>query len=309
VDGVDDRPGRHLYKSLIIGADGPYVPFPSHSFLSYFGPQVYILLLDCRAERRKDQVCSPTQYQKVFEQLKQLPPHIEHLVVQLSIPIIYPRMVFLESALSSKFNPLVALGRKGSLGLSSFVNKFNAEAELLDDLNDHWTATAHKKERNWFIQHMQHFAKSKHIRISFLSGDVHCAAVGVVHTLAKGKNRSELHPSADYRYMINVITSAIVNTPPPNGVISMVSTLATKSHRTLHHAETDETMLPIFQTETNGSPRKQKFIMGRRNWCSIQRDRLTGDLVFEIRVEIEKGHGRTVGYPARAPPPRWTPEA
>jgi hypothetical protein len=43
-------------------------------------------------------------------------------------------MVFLETALESKLNPLVALGRTGSLGLSGFVNKFNAEAELLDDL-------------------------------------------------------------------------------------------------------------------------------------------------------------------------------
>lgn len=43
-------------------------------------------------------------------------------------------MVFLESALESKFNPLVALGRAGSMGLTSFVNKFNADAELLDDL-------------------------------------------------------------------------------------------------------------------------------------------------------------------------------
>ena len=43
-------------------------------------------------------------------------------------------MVFLEAALESKYNPLVALGRNGSLGLSGFVNKFNAEAELLDDL-------------------------------------------------------------------------------------------------------------------------------------------------------------------------------
>jgi hypothetical protein len=43
-------------------------------------------------------------------------------------------MVFLETALESKFNPLVALGRSGSLGLTSFVNKFNLEAELLDDL-------------------------------------------------------------------------------------------------------------------------------------------------------------------------------
>jgi hypothetical protein len=43
-------------------------------------------------------------------------------------------MVFLESALDSKFNPLVSLGKKGSMGLSGFVNKFNSEAELLDDL-------------------------------------------------------------------------------------------------------------------------------------------------------------------------------
>ena len=74
-------------------------------------------------------------------------------------------MVFLESALDSKFNPLVHLGRKGSFGLAGFVNKFNAEAELLDDLvnrarlirgepiahrfpkNDHWTARGHKVSR------------------------------------------------------------------------------------------------------------------------------------------------------------------
>lgn len=50
------------------------------------------------------------------------------------IPIVYPRMAFLESMLSSRFNPLVTLGRSGSLGLKGFVNKFNGDAELLDDL-------------------------------------------------------------------------------------------------------------------------------------------------------------------------------
>jgi hypothetical protein len=47
------------------------------------------------------------------------------------IPIAYPRMVFLENALSSKFSPFVALGR---LGIEGFVNRFNGDAELLDDL-------------------------------------------------------------------------------------------------------------------------------------------------------------------------------
>ena len=32
---------------------------------------------------------------------------------------------------------------------------------------------------------------------------------------------------------------------PPNGVLTMVSTLATKTHRTLHHMETDETMVGV----------------------------------------------------------------
>ena len=56
------------------------------------------------------------------------------VLLLLGIPIAYPRMVFLETALESKLNPLVALGRAGSMGLSGFVNKFNADAELLDDL-------------------------------------------------------------------------------------------------------------------------------------------------------------------------------
>lgn len=46
VDGLDVR--RHPFRSLIIGSEGPYVPFPSHSVLTYLGPQVSMLLLDCR---------------------------------------------------------------------------------------------------------------------------------------------------------------------------------------------------------------------------------------------------------------------
>ncbi|PCH38463.1 hypothetical protein WOLCODRAFT_66563 [Wolfiporia cocos MD-104 SS10] len=302
VDGRDDK--HHPFKSLVIGADGPFVKFPSHSFVSYLGPQIYMLLLDCRAERKLNQVCSKHEYQVVFERLDALPPGVEHLVIQLGIPIAYPRMVFLEHMLESKMNPLVMLGRNGSLGLSGFVNKFNSDAELLDDLNDHWTATAHKRERNWFIEQCQIFAKARHIRVAFLSGDVHCAAVGVLKTLPKPK-QEEVPSALDYRYMLNVVSSAIVNTPPPNAVLTMVSSLATKTHRTLHHLYTDESMIPLFDKDTNGQPPKSKYIMGRRNWCAVQWDHKTGDLMFDIRVEIEKGNGRTVGYVVRSPPPRW----
>ncbi|KAH7889248.1 hypothetical protein F5I97DRAFT_1934198 [Phlebopus sp. FC_14] len=309
-DGLDDHRGKHPFKSLILGTQGPYVGLPSHSFLAYMGPNVRILMLDCRAERKKDQVCSEFEYSKVQECIQQIPPYVEHLIVQLGVPIAYPRLVFLETALDFKMNPLIMLGRSGSLGLGGLINKFNSEAELLDDLNDHWTAKVHKKERNWLIQQLQGIAKMKRIRITFLSGDVHCAAVGVLKTLARsgGKNSRavEVPPATDFRYMLNVVTSAIVNTPPPNGVITMVSTLATKTHKTLHHVETDETMMPVFTQEPNGTPRlKNKYIMGRRNWCAVQWDDRTGEMVFDIRVEKEKGLGASVGYEVRTPPPQW----
>lgn len=73
--------------------------------------------------------------------------------------------------------------------------------------------TANQKERNWFIDQLQRFAKIHRIRISFLSGDVHCAAVGVFKTL-KAAKKSEIPPHEDHRYMVNIVTSAIVNTPP-----------------------------------------------------------------------------------------------
>ncbi|KAL1680859.1 hypothetical protein EV122DRAFT_206983 [Schizophyllum commune] len=304
VDGLDDRPGAHVTRSIIFGEQGPYIPYPSHSFLSWLGPQIQILMLDCRAERKKDRVCSQTEYAKVFERLQNIPPTTEHVIVQLGIPIAYPRMVFLESALESKYNPLTILGRNGSMGLTGFVNKFNADAELLDDLNDHWTATSHKKERNWLIEQLQKIAIEKRVRISFVSGDVHCAAVGAFKTL-KGKNSKALPPLADPKFMLNVTSSAIVNTPPPAAVIRLVSSLASKTHKTLHYAETDETMVPLFEREPDGSSRGQRYIMGRRNYCEIDWDRSSGDVIFDVRIEKEKGVGQTVGYTVRAPPPRW----
>jgi len=36
--------------------------------------------------------------------------------------------------------------------------------------------------------------------------------------------------------------------------------------------------------------------MGRRNWCQSEIDPATGELVWDIRVEKQKGLGETVGY-------------
>ncbi|ELU44919.1 plasma membrane protein [Rhizoctonia solani AG-1 IA] len=241
VDGIDPKPGAHTFKSTIIGGDGPWIPSPGHSILTYLGPQMRMLLLDCRAERKKELVCSQITYERIFWHLHQLPQQVEHSHMRLTalqgIPIAYPRMNFLD---------FTALAQKGSLGLSGFVNKFNKDPELLDDLNDHWTAKSHKRERNWFVEQVQALAKAKRIRVTFLSGDVHCAAVGYFKTLVRGGGKGHaLDPLADHRYMLNLTPhdDTKFSTRPPVGVLTMVGMLADRPHKTMHYCDTDESMV------------------------------------------------------------------
>lgn len=132
VDGLDDSPGKHSNKSIIIGGKGAYVDYPNQSFLTYFGPKQWLLMVDCRAERKIDQICTKASYDGIFKRIQSdVPKGVEHLVILLGVPLAYPRMVFLEQTLSSKLNPLIMLMK----GLSSgFTNDFNGEVELLDDL-------------------------------------------------------------------------------------------------------------------------------------------------------------------------------
>ena len=107
---------------------------------------------------------------------------------------------------------------------------------------------------------------------------MHCAAVGVLKTLTKGRG-SSLEPASDHRYMLNVVTSrsrsssmlpcadpyvqvrlstlrklfvpglylvsyvTILKFRPPNFAITLVNWWSKKPHRTLHHADTDEEMV------------------------------------------------------------------
>jgi hypothetical protein len=249
IDGTSDEPGSHSNKSIIIGEKAAYVQYPNMSFLSYLGPKQYILLIDCRAERKVHQVCSEKSYQKIFDRVRKLPSGVEHLVILLGVPLAYPRMVFLERALSSSFNPLIMLAKGISPG---FTNKFNGQVELLDDLNDHWCAHPHKHERNWLVERVQELALEKKVRVSFMSGDVHACGVGVFF----GYHQHD--PALDPKYMLAVITSAIVNAPPPPPVINMLNKLASKKHRSLFYIGTKESMVPLFEEDLQGQKQNNK---------------------------------------------------
>jgi hypothetical protein len=131
-------------------------------------------------------------------------------------------------------------------------NHFDGSVDLLDDLDDHYTARTHKKERNALIERLQGLCAEASVRLTILGGDVHLAALGRFYS------NPNLHipVEEDHRYMVNVISSAIVNKPPPAAIANLLA-----SRNKIHHlnADTDETLLDLFdkdpgdQSKTRGS--------------------------------------------------------
>ncbi|KAK5172105.1 uncharacterized protein LTR77_003743 [Saxophila tyrrhenica] len=251
--------------SWVLGASpGPYINELSRSIFLSLGQDLKLLALDCRTERMRDEILSQQSYDILFDRARTeiRKGDTKHLLVLLGVPIAYPRLNFLENILTSRaLDPIKALGRTGMLG--GFVNKFDGGVEILDDLDDHWTAKHHKAERNWFIQELQELAAEKSVRVTILGGDVHLGAVGQFYTprkLGVAKDR-------DHRYMPNVVSSAIVNTPPP----VMMADVLNKRNK-VHHldGETDEDMIPMFEVDVDGSKRNNKCLLPRRNYCTIR---------------------------------------
>lgn len=259
----------------------PYVKELSHSVFTRMGPTMGLLGLDCRTERKLNEIVSEPTYDLVFKKLEQeaTTSKMDHLLVMLGVPIAYPRLVLMEWFFSSRLlAPIRKLSRYGAIA-GGLVNDFNGDMELLDDLNDHWCARHHKKERNMLMARLQDFGAKYGVRVTILSGDVHLASVGRFktkrhrHHLYKTTSDKEHNakvdnePEKDLRLMFNVISSAVVNTPPPNPMVSLLQSKANVHH--FDH-ETDEDAVPLFNVEVSGTGnRKDKCFLNRRNWSDI----------------------------------------
>lgn len=195
----------------------------------------------------------------------------------------------------------------------SFINKFDGSVDLLDDLDDHYTARTHKRERHELVSMLQDIAATYSVRVTILSGDVHLAAVGRFYS-----NPSLGIPvENDYRYMANVVSSAIVNKPPPSAIANLLA----KRNR-IHHfdADTDETLLKMFDREPGAAAKKaswNKVTMPSRNWA----------MITECTPSVLNGAGTAVngadaanaqaqaqyssdnGNLAAPPPPEWRPRS
>ena len=258
---------------FIVGASpGPYVAQHSRSLYMRLGARMGFMGIDARTERTRHQVNYPETYDLIFERVKfELSSasaglnKVTHLIVLLGIPIAYPRLIWLENIFTSPIiGPIRFLSKRFGIA-GGFFNKFDGQVDLLDDLDDHYTARQHKKERKDLLLRLQSLAEDFNIRISILGGDVHLAALGRFYA----KPKLGIPIDQDHRYMVNIISSAITNHPPPKAVADLLA-----RRNKIHHLdhETDETLMKIFDKDpgiTIKTASFNKVTMPSRNYAII----------------------------------------
>jgi PhoD related phosphatase len=276
--GADPRQLKDTYvytqtaddQSWIVGKrPGPYVEERSRSLYMRLGARMAFCGLDARTERTRKQVNYPDTYDLIFERLRTefaaAQGQIKHLILLLGVPIAYPRLAWLENILSSPLiAPIKLLHKRFGLA-GGFFNSFDGSVDLLDDLDDHYTARHHKKERRELIQRLQALAQEYSVRVTILGGDVHLAAMGRFYS----KIRLNIPAEQDHRYMANVVSSAITNKPPPSAVANLLA-----RRNKIHHLDhdTDETLLKLFDKQPGGKMKGaewNKCTMPSRNYASI----------------------------------------
>ncbi len=265
--------GQEEEPCYIIGPKpGPYVAEHSRSIYTRLGARMAFFGIDARTERTRHQINYPETYALIFDRLRKelaaaaaSSSPIKHLIVLLGIPIAYPRLTWLENVLQSPLiGPIKFLNKRFGVAGGLF-NHFDGSVDLLDDLDDHYTARTHKKERLGLVLELQKLAAEFSVRISILGGDVHLAACGRFYT-----NGSKKIPVInDHRYIANIISSAIVNKPPPSAIANLLA-----RRNKIHHLDesTDETLLNLFDKKLGHEAKTASWnhvTMPARNWAMI----------------------------------------
>ncbi|KAF5860056.1 hypothetical protein ETB97_002082 [Aspergillus alliaceus] len=189
---------------------------------------------------------------------------IKHLVLLFGVPLAYPQLTWTENVFEGTVGrSFQRLSEKLNIGKNA-VNKFDGSIELLDDLNDHYTSHAHQNERRYLIERIQSMCAAHSVRATILSGDVHLAAVGRFFT-SHGGHKPDIEE--DFRFINNIISSAIVNAPPPE---AMAKLIAQSDKLRLLNPDTEEVLFQLFRPDpTNKRPEGTTVAIPRRNYSII----------------------------------------
>ena len=248
---------------------GPYVEEHSRNMYCRLGAHIGFIGIDARLERTRHQVNYPETYDLIFQRLEDELANaggaIKHLIVLLGVPIAYPRLVWLENLFTSPLMAPLRLLNKRFGFAGGLFNKFDGEIDILDDLDDHYTSKHHKHERKELVLRLQRLAAQHNVRVTILGGDVHLAAAGRFYSAP----RLQIPSARDPRFMVNIISSAITNKPPPQAVANLLA-----RRNKIHHLDrrTDETLFNLFDRDPGNSKRTapaNKCTLPSRNYALI----------------------------------------
>jgi hypothetical protein len=158
---------------------------------------------------------------------------------------------------------------------------------------DHWTHANHDHERTMVIRTLQEIAFSRRLRVTLVSGDVHCCGVGYLY---------DPNAPQDHKLMYQIVTSAIVNVPPPGMVIKLLHNndklyvpQLNSRQGTKVVSDTKEEMMELFAKDVDGKDLGNlKKLLPRRNYAICKGGEDLGE-IWEICVERGRG-SETVKY-------------
>jgi hypothetical protein len=206
-----------------------------HSFGFSLGPMA-IAAPDLRGSRTDTQILGRPHMDELvawIDGLATQPVKPKHLILMLSLPLMYPSFQMLETALG--FMP--------------------GTWDLEDDLRDHWTSRPHKEERLRLIHRLLNFARTAQCRITILSGDVHVAALGTI-------TANQLTDNSNVNVINQLISSALVNAPPPATAVFFLNHVASWTE------DIDRNIIGEMKTY----PGTSTTFIPKRNWLSLQPD-------------------------------------
>ena len=87
-------------------------------FVKFLGPAVVVVGADTRSERNPHQVMAGPTYQGLFPKIAMLPPSVQHCIMMLAVPVVYPRMEAAESLTST-----IATGKRAVTGTYNLLGK------------------------------------------------------------------------------------------------------------------------------------------------------------------------------------------
>ncbi|KAF9422644.1 hypothetical protein BGZ76_003759 [Entomortierella beljakovae] len=248
--------------------------------ITHFGKRTMLVLPDTRSERSKETILSDETYEFLRNEINsQLLPTTKHLIVVLGTPLVYPALKLFEDTLEKLGGKLSRGSVIGKIfgkckAMDNVLGQFGPE--LLDDLVDSWACTIHTDEKRKFVELLQSIAARRDVRVTFVGGDVHVGGLG---RLFGNDSKDRLSDPYD---MTQIISSAIVNGPPPSAVIKTLHASA-KTYKLNEY--TSEEMIDIFHEDVDGSSLEYKKLLNRRNWCEVREKPSSNQIAFTIRVE------------------------